>query len=660
MKTQNEFLEALEEELRFLKAKEIHEILKHYRDKINSEIDYGTPEDKIIKNLPLPADIANDIYKSRGISFLEIQKKKYRQKEIIKAVISSFIIALMLVLFVSVISFFGYIGVGFNKLLLELNSFKTSLDMILVATIILLLDIAMLAIIVFVIDLFYIIISNFLVNILKSIKKTYRTHYKFQDFSISGALKNKFQKKNVVAIVLACSATLALLVFGASLFTKGYVYRSFNNLPLNSVEHQYDKNIKNIDIIGSNANIRFEVDEALDHIKITNNYEFNENIYITLSSRDSLSIKNIGSKSFGLFGLLDEPSPIITITLPSAEYLRNINIELDEGSLYLKKIENISLNVNVNIYENDVYIEDSNLNELSIKGYKTNIKIANLSNHQEYYRINNLNINSNTGSIAMQGISSNKFKLENLNTKTVIKGCQINQFDFETSNGDTVLYEVQGKILNYHTKSANNILDDICFDNAYFEANRASSIVITRLMSTDTVNLTSYTGGSITVSRLKAKNIVLGKEKEPFTGNIILNYVNREDVFVEKDSDEIQKSKTKYNEFVVSNTQIIGYSEGAVYINRSTLDKITLSQAGGALQVSDTHINNHALFNVDTAKNLTFTDVTGMDIHFVLKHTKIVYYNSDNNLHNTKFYIKYDGASYGCDSNLKPEVETDE
>ena len=59
-------------------------------------------------------------------------------------------------------------------------------------------------------------------------------------------------------------------------------------------------------------------------------------------------------------------------------------------------------------------------------------------------------------------------------------------------------------------------------------------------------------------------------------------------------------------------------------------------------------------------QNLTFTDVIGTDIHFVVKHTKIVYYNSDNNLLNTKFYVKYEGASYGCDSNIKPEVEPNE
>lgn len=660
MKTQNEFLEALEEELRFLKGKEIHEILKHYREKIDTEIDYGTPEEKIIKNLPLPADIANDIYKARGISFLEIQKKKYRKKEIIRAILSAFIIAFMTILFIGVSSFLGYITFNFNKLFINLSSFKESLDIILIAALIITLDIVMISIFVFIIDLFYIIITTFLLNILKASKKTYRVHYKFQDFTISGAIKDKCKKKNVVAIILASSAALCVIIFGASLFTKGYIYRSFNNIPLNNKVLEYDSNIKNISIAGSNANIRFEIDEELDHLKVTYNYEFNQDVPITLND-STLSIDNVGSQSFGLFGLLDEPYPNIIFTLPSAEYLKELNIKLDAGSIYLKEIQNISLKVNVDIYDSQVYLENTNLKELAINGYKTDVKLANLDKEQQYFRINNLNITSSIGSIAMEGMSIDKFVLKNINTDCVIKKCQINDFDFETNNGKTIFYEVCGKTLNYVTRSANNILDDITYTNAYFEANRASSISVTRLMVQEKLTLTAFTGGSITISRLKATETLLSKsDDQAITGNIILNYVNRDDIIGENDPSELVESKNKYNAYKVVNTKISGSSEGSIYINRSTIEEINIKQTSAALQVSDSEIVKKATFDVDTAKNLTFTDVTGTDIHFVLKHTKLVYYNSDNNLNNTKCYVKFIGASYGIDSNIKPEVEQGE
>lgn len=660
MKTQNEFLEALEEELRFLKGKEIHEILKHYREKIDTEIDYGTPEEKIIKNLPLPADIANDIYKSKGISYLEIQKKKYRQKEVVKAVLSAFIILFMTILFVGVTSFFVYAAVGFNKMFVEIGSFNKSLDTILIGSLIIALDICILSILVFVFDLFYIIITTFLINILKASKKTYKVHYKFQDFTISGTIKDKCKKKNVIAIILASSAALSVIIFSASLLSKGYVYRSFNNVPLNSVDKEIKENIKNINIVGTNANIRFEIDEELDNLVVSYGYEFNKNIDIT-SKEGNLDIKNIGSKSFGLFGLLDEPYSTITFIMPSAEYLRNINITLDSGSVYLKQILNISLSVNLNIYDNQIYLENTNLKELVIDGYKTDTKIANLDKDVDYFRINNLTVNVSSGSLAMEGISVNNFIFENLNADCVIKKCQINDFYFKTNNGKTIFYEVSGKTIKYVTRSANNILDDIEFANAYFEANRASSIYITRLMVQEKLTLATYTGGSITISRLKAKETVFGEnEDDVVTGNIVLNYVNRDDIIGDNDPNELVESKNKYNAFKVVNTSIIGRSEGAIYINRSTIEELNIKQIASALQVSDSEIVKKAVFDVDTAKNLTFTDVIGTDIHFVLKHTKLVYYNSDNNLNNTKCYVKFIGASYGIDSNIKPEVDQGE
>ena len=153
MKTQNEFLECLEEELRFLKAQEIQEILKHYRERIATEIDYGAPEEKVIKNLPDPKDIAKEIYDARGISFLEIQKRKYRRAEIIKAIISSFVVALMLVLFVSVSIYIGYVLLGVNKILLSLPALTSRLDCALLVGIVLCIDLCGLLAYIFVIGM---------------------------------------------------------------------------------------------------------------------------------------------------------------------------------------------------------------------------------------------------------------------------------------------------------------------------------------------------------------------------------------------------------------------------------------------------------------------------------------------------------------------------
>ena len=219
MNTQKEFLEALEEELRFLKGQEINEILKHYRDKINTEIDYGTLEEKVIKNLPDPKDIAHDIYKTRGISYLEIQKKKYRRKEIAKAVFSGIIIALMVMLFVASTIYVGSASIKIASLTGYIFSFKSILDILITLLIIVFLELTIVVLYIFLIDLFYVIISSFLTSILKAIKKTYKPHYKFQDFTINGFFKNKLKGKNILLILLLSFIGTTFVLSGVSAIT---------------------------------------------------------------------------------------------------------------------------------------------------------------------------------------------------------------------------------------------------------------------------------------------------------------------------------------------------------------------------------------------------------------------------------------------------------
>lgn len=680
MKNQNEFLEALEEELRFLKAKEIHEILKHYRDKISTEIDYGTPEEKVISNLPLPKDIANEIYKSKGISYLEIQKKKYRQKEILKAILSGAIIVLMLVLSISCLSFFVISSIEFNKLLGELPSFTTYLDKILIPLLVILLDITLISIILFVIDLFYIIISSFLVNILRAFKKTYRVHYKFQDFSITGSLKKLAKKKNVVAIVLAGSATLSLIVFGASLFSKGYIYRSINNDPNNEIIEEYDNNLKEINIQGNDAKVIFQIDEKLTKIKVEYKYEFS-NLFTKDYKDQSLTITNIGSKKFGLFGLLDEPSPSITITLPNTSYLENININLYDGELHLNKLDNTKLDVKADIKNNcNIYVYCCKLNKLETSGYKTVIKVANLDEknelilpNEDIIDINSVDIKSSTGEIYIGGINTTSLTINNTNAKTRIMNCYLDSFVFKTIGGDTYIDEIVSDDITYSSQSSINGLEVIQCNTIILSAEKAGVIDVTRLMCTGKVELSAYTGGTITISRVKAKEIQLtpspddeGNEKEVpiITGTVILNYVNTPEEIKDHDTAKVASLKNMFNSFVIESSLIFGKSAGEVHINRSNIDTLNLYHTSSALKVAYTNINGNAKFHLDTDKSVIFNDVFGTDIHFLLKHTKLQYFVDKEDTENigkiAKFYYKFDGVNHGIDTNVERELEPNE
>ena len=79
---QREFLSQLIEELKYLKPKDANEVVKFYQQKISTALDYGEKEEKIIANLPSPKKIAEDIYKTKGIAYIDLRKKEMkRQKE---------------------------------------------------------------------------------------------------------------------------------------------------------------------------------------------------------------------------------------------------------------------------------------------------------------------------------------------------------------------------------------------------------------------------------------------------------------------------------------------------------------------------------------------------------------------------------------------------
>ena len=82
MRTVEQFLGELEEELQYLNGKERLEVVKHYRDKINIAMDYGDSAQKVLATLPTPQKIAEEVYASKGINYLEKRKKAKRRNQI--------------------------------------------------------------------------------------------------------------------------------------------------------------------------------------------------------------------------------------------------------------------------------------------------------------------------------------------------------------------------------------------------------------------------------------------------------------------------------------------------------------------------------------------------------------------------------------------------
>lgn len=659
MNTQKEFLEALEEELRFLKGQEINEILKHYRDKINTEIDYGTLEEKVIKNLPDPKDIAHDIYKTRGISYLEIQKKKYRRKEIAKAVFSGIIIALMVMLFVASTIYVGSASIKIASLTGYIFSFKSILDILITLLIIVFLELTIVVLYIFLIDLFYVIISSFLTSILKAIKKTYKPHYKFQDFTINGFFKNKLKGKNILLILLLSFIGTTFVLSGVSAITNGYIYRSMSKSPSlnNSIVEEFDLKVKDIIINGNTANIEFNIDNTINGVKVEYIKEFKNDINIDYTD-NTLTISNLNSKTFGLFGFLDEPMPIVIISIPDTRYLKNINITLDEGKVYLKKIKSVDLSVALEIYESEVYLENVELKSLSLdKCYKTVTKIANLANDEGIYEsdyswISNINLKADTGNVYLERIKCNDYKFESITAGLVLKDSKLNSAFVKTSGGNVQIINLVGNELVYETNSSNNNLTDLVYQDVKVTANMASKVTLSRVVVKNTLELNAYTNGTIHVSHLKSKLTNINNNNS----NVGLKLINMN--VDTSNMENVDALVTRYNSTLITETNLAIDSTGITSITGSTIHKAEVKQVGKTLQVTDCDILGRATFDNDSVEYLKFSKVYGTNIHFVLKETELNYYNDEaSNEAKAKFFYRHVGANKAPSTDVANEIE---
>ena len=70
-KTQEEYLLALAEAIKYLNPKDATKVLQYYQTRITTSIEYGEKEEDVIKNLPDIETVAKETYESHGVNYLE-------------------------------------------------------------------------------------------------------------------------------------------------------------------------------------------------------------------------------------------------------------------------------------------------------------------------------------------------------------------------------------------------------------------------------------------------------------------------------------------------------------------------------------------------------------------------------------------------------------
>lgn len=601
MKTTIEYLQALEDELKYLPKKEVRRVVQIYQDKINNAIDCGEKIDKVLKDLPTPSDVAKGIYDSKKVNYLDKKKREYRQKELLEGITSLLFSILVVLIFVGII---GYLGIMTFRMFEILPKFASQ-DKIIMSGFVIMYFMAMLIILIYLVDL-GLLITNFLMGkffyLFPNIKEKFE---KVEEFTISGALEKVTKKKYFLGKVLLVFGILALLFGVTSLVGKGYLYRSFMDIPNEKNEEVFDvsNEIEEITLDTTKAQVLIKKGETFQIAKTS---EFDRNFKLNQNG-NKLVIDFDEKTNYDFLGILSEPTILITITIPEDKAL-DINLKINNGKIGLTEVnlDNVDIYLtsgelvikDINITDFTFYTDSGTLNSNSSKYGKANIEVVRgkYASSEDYYK--DIYLQNGSGEIAIKENQYEKFELKNISGTSIIQKSKINQFD-------------------YHSV--------------------ASILNMTEIIST-TFNLTSTNASQFTMVDMKANLFTFDLNTGYITMNKVIGDINI-----------IQSlSNITLSDLVGDVSGKIANSKFAVY--NSIFNKLDIELSRCNLDLDNVVIKEIDVLAENT--QLLLIDVYGNNMRYEITNSNMQYYNNDSKKVINKIVLKNVNSQYDIDETV--------
>ncbi len=473
MKTAIEYLQALEEELKYLPSKEVRNVIKVYQEKINNALDYGEPIEKVLKNLPTPDEVAKGIYDSKKVNYLDRRQREFRRKELVNSLTSLLLAIIVTLVFVGIIGYLTVVSFG----MLEILPKFAGADKIIMSGFVIAYLITMLLVIIYLVDLGLLIITFLLSKALSAFQNLKIDYEALQSFSLTGVVDKLLKKKNLVGKVLLVFA-LIMVVFGTtSVIGKGYLSRSFSDTVSTKNEEivELDDTISTINLENTKAKIIIKKGEKF---KIIKNSEFDRHFKVIISS-DTATIKFDRHQNYDFLGLLNEPTIVITIETPVA---KNVNIKLDRGQIAYDAAT--VLESNVNLASGSVALKDAKVENLIFKTQdaelnsngciynKVDLDIVHGRFASSSDKYQDAVINNGSGNIAVKDNEFENLKLKNISGTVVIQKSKIDMYDYESNASILTMSEIESKYFNLSALNASQFtLTDLKAELYTFDLN---------------------------------------------------------------------------------------------------------------------------------------------------------------------------------------------
>ena len=623
---QEEFFNQLANELRYLPPKEFNKVMTYYRDRINIAIDYGEKEEAVIAGLPNPKKIAKDTYESYGPNFLTIQKKRLHNRYVLRSIVD---ILLMFVIFTAFIGVILLFGINFSHMFtLVHNVFgqNSVIDGIKILLFVICYILLFLIGFIYIANFIYFIFTHLFENVWMAFSS--KKIPCFVDFSLVQTIK-KVSHKKIFLIVVLCTCIGMVFTGVWSYVAKGYVYQSFENQCVKETLYDYD-NIEEITFSQNEGKIYLVGSEDISSIRILYQYTFNNDYNASITDK-KLVIKNSSRVTYDLLDFLREPTPILTIYIPTNKDNLSVNLSLDNGYVELNKV-NCNVNLNVSIQSGSVVVSDSTMKNVHIESYRAKVGVSKGT-------FNELFIKSTSAQIVLDKLTSNIIEIDNGTAKNQITNVNATSFTYKTSSGEASITNLTSIGCNLQTKASLVNLVNISCDTFSGTIQATSKVTVNN----------SIISKLATFSVSEQSYLVIDYIKTPickFTGNNGVFFLNNINVNMTETKDNLEFSK-KYNlktldcDVTIDNNGVSSKTE----IGTSKINLLTCNINYSYFYITDTTIK-HAFLQLKNIEYAKFINVYG-EVVVELTNISGLSYKNDDESSTSLTLSKYDASSVG-------------